>query len=543
MVEARDQAIQFGSTDEKEWLNTYFKPGGGPPERPYYMPGTGEWVQERYPGRALQRRRKDFDGSVFYHPTDDKWALREDAAVVLKEKVLRQKPLIPLIALMSWMWRERELSSLEGALEKFINEIGFDRDHLLDEVYSREISQEFRDAGLSDNSLPAGTVADLIGAAPPPPVIPEFTSFVSQLEEQLKKRNVELIPELVKRIVAGWLVGDIVVLVGPTGSGKTFLAIQLGNSLEVIIGLERFWNIFIEVNRDYDVAQFLGYESLNGEFTIGKFTHEALFIGEPTDPRLVILDEWNLAQIDAYFAPILSVLETKRAIVLPGKLIKFANDEEIKRAQPEILEGRCILPEDTFFLATCNSWIDEPETRLPLSGPVKRRCRIIPMPNLLVKKLEEKGTDGITEICNTILKQEQEMVDRRIQMGRPSILDAHRAQQLQGISTLEALQEKTRHKLLQFSRILLQDVHTRSSFTVGLLRDILLSCVYAEPGQDFAALGEQVADKILHQIHGETTILQIIVELSREFPNAEEIGELAKRMGAFSTEKRIRPLI
>lgn len=75
--EARRVAIRFGSADEKEWLDKFFKPGGGPPELPYYIPGTGEWVQERYPQRALQRRRKDFEGTIFYHPTDQTWALKE----------------------------------------------------------------------------------------------------------------------------------------------------------------------------------------------------------------------------------------------------------------------------------------------------------------------------------------------------------------------------------------------------------------------------------------------------------------------------------
>ena len=80
------------------------------------------------------------------------------------------------------------------------------------------------------------------------------------------------------------------------GSGKTFLANSLASAVRSILGADRVWINKLEINRDVDLAQFLGYENLSGEFTAGRFSVDVLFRGEASDPRIVILDEWNLAR-------------------------------------------------------------------------------------------------------------------------------------------------------------------------------------------------------------------------------------------------------
>ncbi len=547
IVDARKKAVAFGSADEEQWVDQYFRPRGGPPGKPYYMPGTKEWVQEAYPGRTLQRRRKDFDDTVFHHPDNARWALKEGAAEVLKNKVLGEKKQVPLVALMAWMWRGKQVSNLDAALKDFITEVGFDRDKLLQKVYSTSIPSALSDAGLADAPLTEDTVAELIGATPPPPQGPVLTDLIDALETSLREQNYIAPPGLVQRIIGGWMVGDIVVLVGPTGSGKTSLAQALAAGLERVFGKERFCQAFLEVGPDYDIAQFLGYENLGGEFVAGRFAREALFVGEPTDPRLVVLDEWNVAQIDAYFAPVLSVIESKRPMHLPGRLdlTKLGEEaaEAYKRAQPSVTDGQWVLAEDTFFLATCNSWMDEPETRLPVSGPVKGRCRIIPMPNVLELKYREKEADAVYEASDTLLERERIAVAARRAVGAPSVWDRHREERLNAIKSAKSLQEKTHQKLVQISGVLLKNALTKAAFTVGILRDILLSCVYAPVGGDYDALGQQIADKVLHQVQGEPRILEVIADLSKDFPNGDEIKDLSKRMGASSGEKRIRPLL
>lgn len=547
--DARERAEPFGSPDEDRWLTEYFKVPGGPAGKPYYMPGTRDWVKEAYSGKSLQRRRKDFDGTVFHHPDGARWALRPDAASVILEKILGQKGQspIPLVALMSWMWRERRISDLENGLKEFVDYVGFDRDHLLRDVYTIAIDPVLRDAGLADEPVSADTVSELVGAAVPPPTPPDLRDATNVIEDVLRKENYEVPAGLIGRIVGGWLVSDIVVLVGPSGCGKTALARLLARALEHVFGKERFVHAFLEVTPNYDVGQFLGYENLAGEFTQGRFTKEALFVGEPTDPRLVVLDEWNLAQVDSYFAPILSVVESKRPMRFPGRLsfqgLEADMARDMLRAQPLATDGQWNLQEDTFFLATCNGWSDEPESRLPISGPVKRRCRIISMPNVLKSRYDEKGREGIFEVCDTLLAQERKAVSDRKSTGEPSVWDRHRDARLSSTPTVASLAETTRQVLGRVASRLLEDVHTGNTFTVGILRDVLLSCVYAPDGEDLAALGEQVADKVLHQLVGEPKTLEVVVGLCKELPNFEEIERLAKRMGAFGGHRRLRPIV
>jgi energy-coupling factor transporter ATP-binding protein EcfA2 len=447
---------------------------------------------------------------------------------------------------MAWMWRGREISDLTSAIAEFVKEIDFKKGDLLGPVYTNEVPPSFRDVGLGSAPLSESEVAELVGATAPPPDVPQLDSVVANIEDALTKQHVVLAPGLVERIVGGWLVGDIVVLVGATGTGKSFLSRTLSNALTDLFGDQRFFSVFLEVSPDYDIGQFLGYENLAGEFTAGRFASDVLFVGEASDPRLVVLDEWNLAQIDAYFAPILSSIESHVPLRLPGRVnLKSMSDdqrEQIVRAQPGIVDGQWSVPENTLFLATCNSWTDEPETRLPISGPVKRRCRIITMPNVLDLALQEKGQQGIVDACNTMLQQELTAIDERTNSGVASVWDKHRKERLTVVPTVDRLGD-TGAKLVQISRALLQNPQTKGNFTPGILRDILLSSVYASPGREFAALGQQVADKVLHQVSGVPTILETLTTLSKEFPNAKEIDDLARRMGAFSGERRIRPLV
>lgn len=543
---ATDAGFRFGSTEERAWLNQYFRVQGGPVGKPYFMPATREWVEPQYPNRSTQRQRTAYQDSVFFHPTRELWALRPDAAAKTQKRLVKEKPSVPLVALMAWMWRDREIDSIDEALVAFIAEVGFDRDGFLGVVFSPDLPPEFATAGLGDELLTTEDIAELTGAALPPPVAPVLSEAVAAIEKLLARKGFRAPAGLVERILGGWYVGDMVVLVGSTGSGKTSLARHLEEALTDLLG-DRFFAAFLEITPDYDLAQFLGYENLAGEYTAGQFAVEVLFRGEATDPRLVVLDEWNLAQIDSYLAPVLSAIEAGKPLHLPGRFnLDVLNEEardEIIRAQPDVTEGRWRLPQDTFFIATCNSWIEEPETRLPVSGPVKRRCRIIPMPNVLLQVLEEQGRAGMIEFCDLLLRQARDAVAVREEEAHSSILDRHRAERLGAVVSATDLPEDALDSLLKISQILLSNAHTKVGFTPGILRDLLLSCVYAPAGSAADALGQEISDKVLHQLQGDPRILEVIHGATRDFANAAEIEDLIRRMGGLSNERRIRPLV
>ncbi|MCC7177545.1 MAG: PhoH family protein [Acidobacteria bacterium] len=548
IAEARKNAKPFGVTEETAWLDLYFRVPGGPPGKPYYIPSTRQWVSEEYSGKTLQRLRKDRDGWVFHHPDAKRWALRPDAAQNVVDKVLKEKGKtyrkVPLVALLAWMWRKKEISSLDSAMRNFIGEIGFNRDDLIPLVYSDEVPASFKDAGLADAPLNDDDIAEVLGIALPPRTIDSIDAFTETLENSLRAKHFIAPEGFVQRIVSGWLIGDIVVLVGPPGTGKTFLATSIGAGLMKAFG-ERFFQISIEVSADYDIGQFLGYENLAGEFTAGRFAREVLLSGDFNDPRLVVLDEWNLAQIDNYFAPVLSAIESHLPLRFPGRVDFSSRSEDerkqLLRAQPLVKDGQWALPESTFFLATCNSWVDEPDTRLPLSGPVKRRCTILTMPNVLLVRYNEKKDAGIIEVCDTLIRQEADTVRARRALGQASAFDLSREASLNTYPQFSALPEEARTKLLQTLRKILDDAANGPVFTVGILRDVLLATIFAN--DPAAALGRQIADKVLHQLQGSPDILNSIVQITKDLPNAAEIEALAKRMGAASSERRIRPVV
>ena len=165
------------------------------------------------------------------------------------------------------------------------------------------------------------------------------------------------------------------------------------------------------------------------------------------------------------------------------------------------------------------------------------------MANALEVQYREKGAEAIYEVCDAMLAQERQALQRRKSAGDPSVWDRHREARLAEVPTTKSLQRQTHEALSRICEVLLEDPQTKQIFTVGILRDVVLSCVYAQAGKDFEALGEQIADKVLHQLQGTPKVLEVVSELCRDLPNAGEIRALATRMGAFGGERRIRPLL
>ena len=225
---------------------------------------------------------------------------------------------------------------------------------LIDTTSAFEDAAIFREALLEFLKAPV--------APPPAPPLGTIADVVGRIEDAMGRAGVALAlaPGFVARALRAWLNRDIAMLVGAPGTGKSTFAREFGNACELAIPDQRETKVVL-VDPDFDAARLLGYVDLAGRFRASEFTKEVLQTGQPLVPRVVIFEECNTAQLEAYAGQLLHAVESAGAVQLPD-------------------DSKPRLPLDVLLLATGNSVRDEPETRLPISRPSKRRMTIIEMP-------------------------------------------------------------------------------------------------------------------------------------------------------------------
>lgn len=260
--------------------------------------------------------------------------------------------------------------------------------------------------------------------------------LVSQLEVRLVTGGYQLPPGLVRRVLTAWLRGDLVILVGQPGTGKTLFATLLGLAMSDVLGLDT--PITVAVRADFDETEFIGYERLDGTPELRQFAQEVLMTENPLEARVVVLEEFNLAAIETYLASVLvATQEQTRQVQLPGGTL-----------------GK--LPVDTFVLATCNSYRDEPETRTRVSSPTKRRSTIVTMPNVLGDRFDEDPDNAVLSLVENLVAVEAARVDSRRAQSRPSQFDSLRGAALGTVTTLADISDHAKDMLVAVSGALLR---------------------------------------------------------------------------------------
>ena len=531
------QGVPFGSTEESALLGEYFQPPRPPnAERPYLAPWSAQepWQKKKYPGGALQRMRTDASGrgrillqskkDVAAGRPRDVWTLTPNAGADLKDAGSKE---VRLIDLALWMGRDIDVDALplsvtgtlgqtaddiDKLLAWFIDKFQPNQGDLVGTIYSDVIPPEYRIVPFRDQPIDETTYEQLGSLPAAPTVSGTLNDLITRLESRLTAAGYQLPAGLVRRVLTAWLRGDLVILVGQPGTGKTMFANLLGRAMEAELDLEA--PLLISIRADFDESEFIGYERLDGSAQLREFATSVLDTDRPLEARVVILEEFNLASIETYMASVLiATQEQERLVRLPAG-------------------GQGQLPIDTFLLATCNSFRDEPETRTRVSSPTKRRSTIITMPNVLGDRFEVDPDNAVLELSAGIIKTEMNKVNTRATSNRAAQFDALRLSALQTVQSVHDLSEAAKNSLMAVTKALLTTPAGRSWFTLGLLKDVVLELVHAERDEqsELQALGHAVADKLVHQVRGSHADTQGLLDACTDFPNAAEIEILLDRM-------------
>lgn len=526
--------VPYGGGVEEQYLKDYFElPGAPDPHRPYRAIWSDDtpWQTRKFTGGGLQRQRGQRAGRgevlIQRKPAQtglsgDVWGLTPSAGAELLAET--KKP-VRLIDLALWTGRNVDTAAIDPAvlsaaglaagsddIDKlhawFENEFGPDRGDLVGTIFSDDIPAEYRAVPFAADPVSDETYQQLGVLPPAPTVTDDLSTVVANLEARVAAKGFQLPDGLVGRVLTAWLRGDLVVLVGQPGTGKTLFATLLGNAMELEFELDA--PLMIPVRADFDEAELIGYERLDGTVHLQDFAREVLLDDAPLEARVVIFEEFNLASVETYLSAVLvATQERERIVRLP--------DGEVAN-----------LPIDTFVLATCNSFRDEPETRTRVSSPTKRRSTTITMPNVLGDRYEDDPSTAVAGVVKALIANERERVEARESAGRASQFDSLRLSALRSVSDVGDFSAEAQQALVAVSNAVLETASGRSWFTLGILRDIVMALVMADrtAEAELTALGNAVADKIVHQLRGTHSDVQPLLAASAALPTAEEIGRL-----------------
>ncbi len=524
--------LPFGSTEERELLSEFFLlPRPPEPDRPFFAPWSASskanWQTAKYAGGGLQRQRNHLmnQGLVFVQNKAtvrgerDTWSLRPHAGAEL----LARSREIRLVDLALWFGREVDVDQLPPApggstepLDKltawFESEFAPQVGDLVGTLYTTDVPTEYLQEPFDSTPVDEGTY-ELLGSLPPAPVINmSLGELIDALEERVVGGGFVLPPGMVRRVLTAWMRGDIVILVGQPGTGKSMFASLLGRAMEGELDLEA--PLVVPIRADYDEAEFIGYERLDGSPEYREFTTTVLQTADPLESRVVVLEEFNLAAVETYLSSVLvATQDQERLVRLPAG-------------------GEAQLPVDTFIIATCNSYRDEPETRTRVSSPTKRRATTITMPNVLGDRYDADPGGAVLDLALDLILTERRRVLGRTARGASAQFDGLRLANLDTIQSLDDLSDEVRAALKAIAGAILETTTGRSWFTMGLLRDVALNIAHAErsAAAELEALGQSVADKLVHQVRGGFADVEEFRRAYATLPNAAEIDRLLERM-------------
>lgn len=152
--------------------------------------------------------------------------------------------------------------------------------------------------------------------------------------------------EVMKQAFASFGAAKMLILQGISGTGKTSLPYAFGQYIQnpsVICSVQPSWR---------DRTELFGYyNDFTKKYTETDFLKTLYEAHYYEDPRIVILDEMNIARVEYYFAEMLSILE------LPREEERFVTVVSNTAANDPALmkEGKIWIPNNVWYVGTINN--------------------------------------------------------------------------------------------------------------------------------------------------------------------------------------------
>lgn len=548
---------EYGSGEQHEtgFLNKYFAPPGPPPGKKYYnpfkTPSSEEkgWVRPDYSSKSLQpvRTRARFATGLVHERGTSTFKFKPEIVEIVRgeypsaseERSSRprggsqesgDRKLLPnVFDVIAWIWRAKEFpdnATLEQTVAEFKQEF-----HLSAEEYTALFRQpdEPEAAFFSDEKIRDLDLIQLLGGRMPHLALPGTEAdFLTQVDQYVRvEADLQLPFPFVRRFYQALKTQNFVILTGKPGTGKTQFTLAFIRALRKVLSAteEEITEVFVSVSSETAEVDLLGYENLEGKHVYRDFVAR-LFDSPYAKGRrglfFVILDEMNLAHPDKYFARMLPAIESDQRVSMPTR-------EEY-------------LPADTFVIGTANSYLDEP-TRLPLSGPIRRRAHVIEMPNYLTDVVRSTEADAFDKCLAGLARQAARRLEQRAVTRGVSFLDEERKRGLQEVAAdITKLGQANIDTLKQLCLTLADDPVT--SLTMGVVQDVVE--YLALSGGHGQELDEAITQKVLPQLRGPVDVIQKLAELLEAkgqvtVESAEYARRLIKHADPVSGE--VQPLV
>lgn len=152
--------------------------------------------------------------------------------------------------------------------------------------------------------------------------------------------------EVMKQAFASFGAAKMLILQGISGTGKTSLPYAFGQFIgnpSVICSVQPSWR---------DRTELFGYyNDFTKKYTETDFLKTIYEAHYYEDPRIVILDEMNIARVEYYFAEMLSILELPRE---EERYISVVSNTAA--SDPELMkEGKIWIPGNVWYVGTINN--------------------------------------------------------------------------------------------------------------------------------------------------------------------------------------------